>query len=66
MSKYMNYFKPKHEFALLVILTILFISTTLSGISFTVVPMGFKFNASPGDTLTNSISVRNSVGDSLL
>ena len=61
----MNYFKAKPVFTILLFFTILFVSTTLSGISFTVVPMKFKLNASPGDTLTNSITVHNSVGDSL-
>lgn len=42
------------------VLALFFNCTPLLGVSWSVIPMGFNFNPSPGDTLTNVLTIRNS------
>ncbi|MDP8269645.1 MAG: hypothetical protein P9L97_13055, partial [Candidatus Tenebribacter davisii] len=45
---------------LLFVLSIVFHSTSLFGVNWSIKPLGYNFNPSPGDTLTNVLTVRNS------
>ncbi len=45
---------------LLFVLSVVFHSSSLLGVNWSIVPLGFNFNPSPGDTLTNVLTVRNS------